>query len=61
MEGSKKKSIQLAPEALSPRIKPRVQNDNSPLSFAEFKNKWSYSSTICLMAHADKYFAFSLI
>ena len=41
-------SIHLVPVALSPRIKPRLQDDNSPLSFAEFKNKWSYSFTICL-------------
>jgi hypothetical protein len=55
-------SIQLVPEACSSWIKPRVKFDNSPLPFAEFKNKWSFSSTICFYGLCGlKYFVFSLI
>jgi hypothetical protein len=36
--------IQLVPEALSQKVKPRREVDSSPVSFCEFKNDWIYSS-----------------
>jgi len=54
--------LQLVPEARSSWIKPRVKVDNSTLPFAEFKNKWSFSSTICLYGLCRlKNFAFSVM
>ena len=56
-------SVQQVPEGLSLGVKQLERDDHSPLSNAEFKNEWSYTSTssICLCSLDRDNFTFSLL